>query len=274
MMQQGQKRTWRTKLYEVIFESDTFAGKFFDICLLLLIIASIITISLESIPGMYADYGPTFFYLEVFFTTIFTLEYILRLVAVKKPMNYVKSFYGIIDLVAIVPTYLAVLFPQLHFLLLIRALRLLRIFRIFKLVHFLKESLFLVNALWNARRKILVFFFSVILITIVSGSMMYVIEYEHNPVFHSIPQSVYWAIVTLTTVGYGDISPVTPLGKLLASFIMLLGYCIIAVPTGIVSASIVKEMNKEDVTAQTCPDCLKQGHDSNALYCKFCGSHL
>jgi voltage-gated potassium channel len=271
-MQQG--KTFRDKLYEVIFESDTTAGKAFDVTLLFMIVASITSICLESIPSLYAEYPNTFFGLEVFFTAIFTLEYILRLIAVRKPLNYVKSFYGITDLLAIVPSYFALIFPSLHFLVVIRALRLLRLFRIFKLVHFLNESLFLVNALWNARRKILVFFFAVILMTIIAGSLMYVIEHNANQDFHSIPQSIYWAIVTLTTVGYGDISPITPLGKILASFIMLLGYSIIAVPTGIISASLVKESSNEKVSAQTCPNCMQQGHEANAVFCKYCGHKL
>lgn len=268
------QRNWRTKLYEVIFEADTIGGKVFDVCLLVFITSSIVVICLESISSIYTGNEQLFLCLEIGFTVIFSIEYILRLIAVKTPIQYVKSFYGIIDLLAILPTYLAIIFPSLHFLLVIRALRLLRIFRIFKMVHFLNESLFLVNALWNARRKILVFFFSVILITIIAGSFMFVIEHNVNPAFKSIPESVYWAIVTLTTVGYGDISPVTPMGKVVASFIMLLGYCIIAVPTGIVSASIVKEMNKESLTTQTCPHCLKQGHDADAKFCKFCGTKL
>lgn len=268
------KKSFREKLYEVIFESDTTAGKIFDVSLLFLIVASITGICLESIPSLYAEYQHTFFALEILFTTLFTIEYILRLIAVRKPLNYIKSFYGITDLLAIVPSYFALFFPSLHFLVVIRALRLLRLFRIFKLVHFLNESLFLVNALWNARRKILVFFFAVILMTIIAGSLMYVIEHNTNDDFHSIPQSIYWAIVTLTTVGYGDISPITPLGKLLASFIMLLGYSIIAVPTGIISASLVKESSVEKVSAQTCPNCMRQGHEVNAVFCKFCGHKL
>lgn len=273
-MQKDIPQNWRTKLYEVIFESDTKAGKLFDVCLLLLITASIIVICLESVESLYVKYRYLFTVLEIIFTVIFTIEYILRLIAVRNTLGYMKSFYGVIDFLAIVPTYLAIIFPSLHFLLVIRSLRLLRVFRIFKMVHFLNESLFLINALWNARRKILVFFFSVILLTIIAGSFMYVIEHNVNESFHSIPQSVYWAIVTLTTVGYGDISPITPPGKVLASFIMLLGYCIIAVPTGILSASIVKEMNNEKITAQTCPECLKQGHEPDAKYCKFCGAYL
>jgi len=268
------KKTWRLRLYEIIFESDTPAGKAFDVALLFFIVGSVAVIFLESIPEYRSAYGRLFSRLEIFFTAIFTLEYILRLLAVPKPLKYMRSFYGIIDLAAILPTYLAILFPHLHFLLVIRVLRLLRIFRIFKMVRFLSESLVIVTALWRARRKIFVFFFSVILITIVAGALMYVVEHQENEDFRSIPESIYWAIVTLTTVGYGDISPVTPLGKFIASFIMLLGYCIIAVPTGIVSASIVKEMKEHESNLQTCPHCFRQGHDTNASYCKYCGQHL
>src|SRR6218665_2906085 len=187
-------KNWRTKLYEVIFESDTVAGKIFDVCLLFMITSSIVVICLESVESLYAKYWHLFIGLELMFTIIFTVEYVLRLIAVPKPLGYMKSFYGIIDFLAIIPTYLAIIFPSLHFLLVIRALRLLRVFRIFKMVHFLNESLFLINALWNARRKILVFFFSVILLTIIAGSFMFVIEHKVNDSFSSIPQSVYWAI--------------------------------------------------------------------------------
>jgi voltage-gated potassium channel len=268
------KKTWRLRLYEIIFESDTPAGKAFDVALLFFIMGSVAVIFLDSIPEYKAAYGPFFYTLEIFFTVVFTLEYILRLISVPKPLKYMRSFYGLIDLAAILPTYLAILFPHLHFLLVIRILRLLRVFRIFKMVRFLSESLVIVSALWGARRKILVFFFSVILITIVAGALMYVVEHQENEGFRSIPESIYWAIVTLTTVGYGDISPITPLGKFIASFIMLLGYCIIAVPTGIVSASLVKEMKEHEANLQTCPHCFKQGHDTNASFCKYCGHHL
>lgn len=267
-------KTWREHLYETVFEADTFAGKLFDVCLLILILASVITISLETVPSLFISYKDWFFYLEIGFTLIFSIEYMLRLIASPKSFNYMKSFYGVVDLLSILPTYLAIIFPSFHYFLIIRVIRLLRVFRIFKMVHFLRESLHLIHALWNARRKILVFFLSVILITIVCGAIMFIIEHDRNESFHSIPQSIYWAIVTLTTVGYGDIAPVTPLGKVMASFIMLLGYCIIAVPTGIVSASLVRGMTDIKATTQTCPNCHKQGHEIDAEYCKFCGSKL
>jgi len=264
----------KRKLYEIIFEADTVAGKIFDIFLLSLITISVVVIFLESVPSLQIKYQPLFHTLEVTFTFIFALEYLLRLWVLPQPMKFAKSFYGIIDLMAIIPTILELVFPQLHFLLIIRALRLLRIFRIFRMLNFLKDSLVIVNSLWAARRKIMVFFFAVILITIIAGTVMYIIENGQNNGFSSIPKSIYWAIVTLTTVGYGDVTPITALGKTLASFIMLLGYCIIAVPTGIVSASIAKEMSKHDVNTQTCPQCFKEGHDINASFCKYCGEHL
>ncbi|HTN47137.1 MAG TPA: ion transporter [Flavipsychrobacter sp.] len=273
-MQSLKTKTWRERLYEIIFEADTTAGKLFDVCLLITIVASIVTVSLESVQAYFLKYKQVFYTLEIGFTVLFTIEYILRLIASRRPLVYAKSFYGMIDLISVLPTYLIFFFPQLHYLLLIRSMRLLRVFRVFKMVHFLRESLFLVDALWSSRRKILVFFFFVILLTIVCGSIMFVIESGRNESFHSIPQSIYWAIVTLTTVGYGDISPVTPLGKVMASFIMLLGYCIIAVPTGIVSASMVKGITEHKVTTQTCPNCHKQGHETDATFCKFCGGKL
>lgn len=263
----------RQKLYTIIFEADTPAGRAFDIALLILIAVSVVVVCLESVVSIGSSYAELFYNLEWIFTIIFTIEYLLRIYAVRNPLKYIFSFYGVIDLLSILPFYLMLINPALHFLLVLRALRLLRIFRIFKLVHFLNESLFLINALWASRRKILVFLFSVVLLTVVLGALMYVIEHNENPAYSSIPQSIYWAIVTLTTVGYGDVSPITPEGKLLASFIMLLGYCIIAVPTGIISASLVKEIHK-DPSTQTCPNCLKQGHESNAAYCKFCGTKL
>jgi len=268
------KKNWRTRLYEVIFESDTVAGKAFDVTLLLLITVSVAVIFLESVPEYRASYRRLFLILEIFFTIIFTIEYILRLICLPKPLKYMRSFYGVVDLASILPTYLVFLFPHFHFLRVLRVLRLLRVFRIFRMVDFLKESMVLVSALWGARRKILVFFFTVILITIAAGALMYVVETQQNEGFRSIPESIYWAIVTLTTVGYGDIAPITPLGKFIASFIMLLGYCIIAVPTGIISASMIKEFKEHESNRQTCPHCFRQGHDTNASYCKYCGQHL
>jgi voltage-gated potassium channel len=191
---------------------------------------------------------------------------------VKKPINYALSFYGVIDLLAILPSYLEILFPQTHFLMLIRSFRLLRIFRIFEMVGFLKESRLLVFSLISSYRKITVFLLFVLLLTVFLGSFMYVLEYKHNPSFSSIPQSIYWAIVTITTVGYGDVIPQTILGKILASFIMILGYAIIAVPTGIVSASFLNEWKNDKQNSQKrCEHCLLEGHEYDAAYCRNCG---
>ena len=216
----------RKRLYTIVFEADTPAGRAFDVTLLILILSSIVVISLETIERIYQQHQRLFWLLDWSFTLVFTAEYLLRLWLVRRPLQYVLSFYGLIDLLSVLPTYLNLIYPDLHFLLVIRSLRLLRVFRIFGLVHFLNESNFLLHSLWDSRRKILVFLFSVVLITVITGALMYVVEHGHNPSFSSIPQSVYWAIVTLTTVGYGDISPETATGKVLASFIMLLGYCI------------------------------------------------
>ena len=268
------KKNFRKKLYDIIFESESFAGKLFDISLLILIVISMIIIMLETIPGVEKAWSHLLFRIDMFITIIFTIEYVLRLYSSEKPWNYAKSFYGIIDLFAILPVWVGLIFPEAHFLLVIRIFRLLRVFRIFKMIHFLEESSFMMNALWQSRRKIFVFFFFVILITTIAGVFMFVIESPFNDGFSTIPQSIYWAIVTLTTVGYGDISPITPIGKVIASLIMLLGYCIIAVPTGIISANLARELKSHDANTETCPHCFKQGHDKNAAYCKFCGHHL
>lgn len=273
------RRPWQIKLYDVIFHADSKAGRIFDVALFILILASVITISLESIASVFYGNESLFLWLELFFTFIFTVEYVLRLLTVKKPWKYATSFYGVIDFLSIAPTYMAFLFPSLHFFLIIRSMRLLRIFRIFKMVHFLEDSSTIVGALWRSRRKILVFFFAVILITIVTGSIMYVIEGKSNPGFHSIPQSVYWAIVTLTTVGYGDVSPITPLGKILASFIMLLGYSIIAVPTGIITSSLTRSPGRTEHPERrrnfyTCGVCGREVTENHANFCSHCGSEL
>lgn len=261
-------------MYEIIFESDTPAGRLFDTILLVLIVASVTLICVESYEPYRKAHAAGLRRLDLFFTFIFTLEYFARLYAAPRPMSYIKSSYGIIDLASILPTYLGTIFPAMRFLMAIRILRLLRVFRIFQLSRYMQDSVAIVDAIWNARRKIFVFFAAVFLITVVAGAAMYVIESPYNDGFNNIPQSVYWAIVTLTTVGYGDISPVTPLGKAIASLIMLLGYCIIAVPTGIMSASMVRTLSKHDENSQRCPGCFRQGHDVNAKYCKYCGNHL
>jgi voltage-gated potassium channel len=270
------EKTLKGRLHRVIFEANTTAGKIFDIILLCLILGSLITVLLESVPAIAARHQTLFTTLEWTYTIVFTIEYLLRLYCVQKPAKYAKSFYGIIDLMAILPTYMELFLPNTHFLLVIRSFRLLRIFRVFKLISFLHESKHLLLALWSSRRKIMVFLFFVLLLTIILGSFMYVIEVNHNEGFHSIPQSIYWAIVTLTTVGYGDVAPVTPLGKTLASFIMILGYAIIAVPTGIFTVSFLDEnRNRKSAAAELrCAHCNKKGHDSDAIFCDNCGQPL
>ncbi len=259
-------------LYHTVFENETKAGKRFDIILLLLILTSVFMVILESVASIYAKLGSFFYWAEWVFTILFTIEYCIRVYAVPNKKSYIFNFYGIIDFLAVFPFYMALAFPSWHFLIVVRVLRLLRVFRIFKMVYFLRESNKLLFSLWKARGKIIVFLFFVLLITVVLGSFMYVIESSYNESFTSIPQSIYWAIVTLTTVGYGDVSPVTALGKILASVIMILGYAIIAVPTGIITANVMNASKTE--TTKTCPHCLKQDHDTDARFCKYCGGKM
>ncbi len=262
------------KIHEIIFEADTREGKLFDIILLVFIVVSVVITMLDSLTIESKRINDWLYVLEWIVTIGFTIEYALRIYCVYKPINYIFSFFGIIDLLSILPTYFSVLFADTHYLAIIRILRLLRIFRIFKLAPYIKESNLLLISLKNSRRKIAIFFFFMVLLTTILGSAMYVIEFGVNDKFSSIPESIYWAIVTITTVGYGDISPVTPMGKFLASFMMILGYAIIAVPTGIITANIAKEYKVENLTTQSCPHCLKEGHDVDARYCKYCGGKL
>ncbi len=264
-------------LHEIIFEADTPTGKVFDITLLILIVASVLTVMLESIDSLASRYSRWFYIIEWGFTIFFTLEYFLRIYSVYRPRKYITSFFGIIDLLAIIPTYLSLFIAGTQYLLVIRALRLLRIFRIFKLVKFLKESSAIVKALNASRPKITVFMFFILVMVIIFGSIMYLVEGNQNTGFDSIPRSIYWAIVTLTTVGYGDISPVTNLGQFLAAVVMILGYAVIAVPTGIVSAEIIRGEGKEkepSTNTQACRYCGKEGHDDDAIHCKYCGEIL
>ncbi len=267
----NKNRTLKETLYEIIFEADTKTGKLFDVLLLWIIVLSVAVVSLESIGELKLKYGEIFFMLEWIFTILFTIEYFLRIYCISKPHKYIFSFYGIIDLLAIIPTYLSLFFVGSQYLLVVRILRLLRVFRIFKLNHLVKQANILKKALAASRGKITVFLFTVISLVFVIGSLMYVVEGPKNG-FTSIPVSMYWTIVTLTTVGYGDISPQTPFGQLLASFVMIIGYAIIAVPTGIVSVELAQA--SKEVTTQVCPQCLREGHDTDAIYCKFCGSKI
>ncbi|MEK8052342.1 ion transporter [Ideonella sp. DXS22W] len=264
---------WRLKAYAIIFEADTRAGRAFDLALVGLILASVAVVMLDSVASLHAQWGGVFTVLEWGFTALFTLEYLLRLACVQQPWRYARSFFGVVDLLAIAPTYLALLFPALHALIDVRVLRLLRIFRILKLAAYVSEYRALGQALWATRRKIAVFLGFVLLVTLVMGTLMYVVEGPANG-FTSVPVSVYWAITTMTTVGFGDITPKTDLGRLIASTMMLLGWGTLAVPTGIVSAEIAARRGPAEVTTRTCPACLSEGHLSSARFCRDCGQPL
>jgi voltage-gated potassium channel len=267
-------RLWQQKIHVVIYEADTPAGKAFDVALLLAILGSILAVMLESVPDIGAKYGDVLILVEWTFTILFTIEYGLRLASVNKPHKYAFSFFGVVDLLAIVPTYLSIFVAGSQYLLVIRGLRLLRVFRVLKLAHFLSESRVLLAALKASRAKITVFLGAVLTVVMIVGSIMYLIEGEEAG-FSSIPKAVYWAIVTMTTVGYGDIVPQTPAGQTLASFMMILGYGIIAVPTGIVSVELAEAQKLHAaISTQSCPDCSAEGHDFDAEFCKFCGVNL
>ncbi len=263
---------WRESINEIIFGSETRLGKAFDLVLIFSIICSVIAVMLGSVSKIYLQYSELLFYIEWFFTLLFTLEYSLRLVSVRRPLRYATSFFGIVDFLSIIPTYLSFLFPSIKYMLVIRILRLLRVFRILKLSAYMDEAQVLMNALNKSWRKILVFLYTILTLVVVFGSLMYVVE-GSKAGFTSIPKSVYWAIVTLTTVGYGDIAPQTPLGQVIAAAIMIMGYGIIAVPTGIYSAELIKTYSSEKISNDACPDCGETGHDFDAEFCKYCG-HL
>lgn len=262
----------KTKLYSIIFGTQTRGGQYFDIALIITILSSEVVLILSSIASVQQEYSRPLFYVEWGFTLLFTIEYLLRLYCSPKPFAYARSFYGIIDLLAILPAYIAFFLPGAHYLLIIRLIRVLRIFRVLKLVRYLRDSNILLRSLKHAQRKILVFFSSVSILVTLFGSLMYVIEGPANG-FTSIPQSIYWAIVTITTVGYGDIVPNTVLGKALASLTMLLGYSILAVPTGIITAELNQEMKVHRELIR-CPNCSTSGHETDAHYCKECGTKL
>lgn len=268
-----QYKQWKSRLHEIIFESNTSAGKIFDIALLFSIIASIVVVSLDSIRVYHLRYGQLFYLLEWGFTILFTIEYILRIISVRRPWLYVFSFLGLIDLLAFVPMYLSFFFLGAESLLVLRALRLLRVFRIFKLTHFLSEMSFLGSAVKASAKKISIFMLVVLALVCILGSVMYLAERNENG-FNSIPDSIYWAIVTITTVGYGDITPVTPAGKWIASLIMLIGYAIIAVPTGIITTEMALLTKSGKKSEEACPGCGRHGHDQNAVFCKYCGERL
>ena len=258
-------------LYEVIFEADTPAGKWFDVLLIVSILVSVAMVMADSVGAIRVSYSRFLLIAEWFFTILFSIEYALRLYCVRSRLKYATSFYGIVDFIAVVPTYLSLIFPATKYFMVLRTLRILRVFRVLKLIQYLKEANLLMKALASSRRKITIFFFTVLTLVIIFGSLMYVIEGEANG-FTSIPRGIYWAIVTMTTVGYGDISPQTPGGQALASIVMILGYSIIAVPTGIFTVEFSQALARE--TSSDCPSCGRGGHDPDALFCKFCGEEL
>ncbi len=262
----------KNHIYKIIFEADTKPGKLFDIILMMVILFSIFVVILESIPTIEIKYGRWLKIAEWVITIIFTLEYILRILVVKKSLGYIFSFYGIIDFLAVIPTYIGLFIAGAQGLLVIRALRLLRIFRILKISRYTTEGQAIIEALKASKAKISIFLFTVLTLVIIIGTLMYLVEGEVSG-FTSIPKGIYWAIVTLTTVGYGDIAPSTGLGQFIASFVMILGYAIIAVPTGIVTAEFTMAKQKK-ITTQCCPSCLKEGHEPDAIYCRFCGETL
>lgn len=268
----------RNRIYSIIFESDTPASKLFDEALIVSIMLSVIVVMLDSVNAVNASHGDLLHSLEWMFTILFTIEYFLRLISIGRPVRYATSFFGVVDLLAIIPTYLSLFLPGSQYFVVIRVLRLLRVFRVLKLVQYISEADLLIRALRASRQKITLFLFAVVNLVIILGSAMYVIEgTEHG--FSSIPLSVYWAVITLTTVGYGDIVPQTPLGQGLAMCIMIIGYGIIAVPTGIVTAEIAYASKIESTGSscsitRVCHECSAEGHDVDAEFCKICGAKL
>ncbi len=271
---QGHLGPRRAALHRIIFGSDTPAGKSFDVGLIIAIVVSIVVVMLESVTSIADNFGTPLRWIEWHFTILFTIEYVLRLTCVRRPALYARSFFGLVDLLAILPTYLSLFVPGTQALLVIRTLRILRVFRVLKLVKHVRAAEGLVRALHGSRRKIEVFLYAVFSLVVIFGSLMYLIEGpEHG--FTSIPKGIYWAVVTMTTVGYGDISPETPLGQAVAGVIMVMGYGIIAVPTGIVSAEIVKgDREANEVSGAACPSCGGGGHEHDAEFCRLCGEAL
>ncbi|MBN1153379.1 ion transporter [candidate division KSB1 bacterium] len=268
--QQG-KSSWRETIHTIIFEADTPGGKLFDVVLIIFILLSVVVVMLDSITKFQLAHKSALYYLEWFFTIVFTIEYLFRIISVRHPSTYIYSFYGVIDLLAIIPTYASLIFPGTHYFLVVRLLRIMRIFRVMKFVQYVSEAKLLMNAIKASRRKIFVFLLAVITILIILGSIMYVIEGPENG-FTSIPTAVYWAIITFTTVGYGDITPQTSIGQAISAIVMILGYSIIVVPTGLVTVELSRA--EKPISTQVCPECGAEGHDADAVYCKYCGSKL
>ena len=272
-MEIDSNKSLKSLLHEIIYEADTPEGKLFDILLLFLILLSVFVVMLDSIDIFHENYRYLFVIIEWIITVVFSIEYALRIIVVKKPFKYISSFFGIIDLLSILPQYLSFFFVGGGSLVALRALRLLRVFRILKLTRFIGESNFLIRSLQASRAKIGVFLFTVFVLSIIFGTIMYLVEGGQNG-FTSIPESIYWTIVTLTTVGYGDIFPGTTIGKFIASIIMIMGYGIIAVPTGIVSAEMAQKRRRPDTNTQSCPSCAESSHKDNAKFCHSCGNIL
>ncbi|WP_456269634.1 ion transporter [Kushneria sp. AK178] len=265
--------TLRDRIFQIIFESDTPAAKGFDIALIIMILASVIIILLDSVVSLQARYGDIFMAAEWVFTVIFTIEYVLRLYCLDRPVRYARSTYGIIDLLSLLPSWLSLIFPGTQALLVIRVLRIMRLFRVLRLMDFVGEGHLLLEALERSRQKILMFLMTVMSLVIVFGALVYLIE----PVeagFTSIPRAIYWAIVTLTTVGYGDIAPITPPGQFVSAMMMILGYSILAVPTGVFSAEVMRSIRRNHYSDEACPGCGHEGHERDAHYCRFCGTGL
>jgi voltage-gated potassium channel len=266
------RAAWRNDLYRIIFEADTPAGKMFDIVLVVFIVLSVLLVMLDSVAFIHAKWATQMFYFEWLVTIVFTIEYFARIVSVKKPSAYIFSFMGIVDLLSTLPSYIALFVTGSSYAVTLRLLRLLRIFRILKLAYYLEESAFMAQALAASRRKLFVFLLTVMTLVVMLGTLMFVVEGPENG-FSSIPAAIYWAIVTLTTVGYGDITPKTVPGQAIASIVMILGYTIIAVPTGIVTVELSRTRKNFNV-AIACPRCLLEGHAEDAVYCRRCGEAL
>jgi voltage-gated potassium channel len=273
LYQQAMIKPYRAKIHEIIFEADTRAGKLFDVFLMIAIIISVAVVMLDSVDFYRKNNHELFLRIEYLFTALFTIEYLLRIYSIKKPKNYIFSFFGIIDLLSVLPTYLAAIIPGAQTLLIIRMFRLLRVFRVLKLTRYHHASYYLIRSLQVSRHKIFVFLATVFTIVVIVGALMHLIEGPESG-FKSIPISIYWAIVTITTVGYGDIAPVTALGQLVASMLMIMGYAIIAVPTGIITVGMAKEHRTNFDNTICCPSCAREGHEERSSFCKFCGHKL
>lgn len=264
---------WQKRLFEIVYESDTIEGKLFDLCLIFAILLSMLVVIFDSVSSLRNQYGPLLKSLEWIFTILFTIEYLLRILAVTNKKAYLISFLGIVDLLSFLPTYLSVFIPGAHTFLIVRGFRLLRLFRVLKMIRYVSEAELLAAAIKASIPKIVVFLLVVTTIVVLIGALMYFVEGPQNG-FVSIPVSMYWTVVTLTTVGYGDITPSTTLGRMIASLLMIVGYGILAVPTGIVTVEMVKASQRPIITTQVCPVCMREGHDSDAVFCKFCGEKI